>query len=127
MMVVGRAVCGVGIAVVSTSAPLYQRYVSRRPPRREPRIDGCSEISPAKERGKFVAMNHVGFVVGLAVGLWYVPHLRPAPSTDVARVGYGMTFWTGSAGDYYGWRVSILLQLLPALTFAAGLPFTPES
>lgn len=34
--------------------------------------DGCSEISPAKERGKFVAMNHIGFVVGLAVGLWYV-------------------------------------------------------
>lgn len=34
--------------------------------------DGCSEVSPAKERGKFVAMNHIGFVVGLAVGLWYV-------------------------------------------------------
>lgn len=35
--------------------------------------DGYSEVSPAKERGKFVAMNHVGFVVGLAVGLWYAP------------------------------------------------------
>ena len=30
-----------------------------------------SEISPAKERGKFVTMNHVGFITGLATGLWY--------------------------------------------------------
>lgn len=29
-----------------------------------------SEISPAKDRGRFVTMNHIGFVVGLAVGLW---------------------------------------------------------
>lgn len=43
------------------------------------------------------------------------------------RVGYGMSFWTGPAGDFYGWRVSVLLQLIPALMFAAGLPFTPES
>ncbi|SPO05550.1 related to ASD-3 ascus development protein 3 [Cephalotrichum gorgonifer] len=94
-MVAGRAICGAGVAIVSTSVPLYQ-----------------SEISPAKERGRFVAMNHVGFVVGLAVGLW---------------VGYGMTFWTGPTGDYYGWRISILLQLIPALTFAFGLSFAPES
>lgn len=92
--------------------------------------DGYSEVSPAKERGKFVAMNHVGFVVGLAVGLWYAPMcctLLREVSTDDERVGYAMTYWTGPTGDYYGWRVSILLQLLPALTFAAGLPFTPES
>ena len=29
-----------------------------------------SEIAPAKERGKFVTMNHVGFIAGMAVGLW---------------------------------------------------------
>lgn len=32
-----------------------------------------SEISPAKQRGRFVVMNHVGFVAGLALGFWYVP------------------------------------------------------
>lgn len=32
--------------------------------------DGYSEISPAKERGRFVTMNHIGFVAGLAAGLW---------------------------------------------------------
>lgn len=26
MMVIGRVVCGVGLAIVSTSVPLYQRY-----------------------------------------------------------------------------------------------------
>ena len=29
-----------------------------------------SEVAPAKERGKFVTMNHVGFITGLAAGLW---------------------------------------------------------
>ncbi|POR34775.1 Glucosidase 2 subunit beta [Tolypocladium paradoxum] len=71
-----------------------------------------SEVAPARERGKFVTMNHVGFIAGLASGLW---------------VGYGMTYWTGPTGEYWGWRVSVLIQLLPALVFAAGLPFLPDT
>ncbi|KAH7309779.1 general substrate transporter [Stachybotrys elegans] len=94
-MALGRLVMGLGVGVVSTSVPLYQ-----------------SEIAPARERGKFVTMNHVGFIAGLATGLW---------------VGYGMTYWTGPAGEYWGWRVSILLQMLPAAIFAIGLPFLPET
>jgi hypothetical protein len=31
-----------------------------------------SEIAPARQRGRFVVMNHIGFVAGLAVGFWYV-------------------------------------------------------
>ncbi|KAK5995356.1 MFS-type transporter oryC-like protein [Cladobotryum mycophilum] len=95
VMVLGRWACGLGVGVVSTSVPLYQ-----------------SEIAPAKERGKFVTMNHVGFITGLATGLW---------------VGYGMTFWNGPAGEYWGWRVSILIQFIPALIFGAGLPFLPDT
>ncbi|UNI22820.1 hypothetical protein JDV02_008674 [Purpureocillium takamizusanense] len=91
----GRWICGVGVGVVSTTVPLYQ-----------------SEVSPAKERGKFVTMNHVGFITGLATGLW---------------VGYGMTFWKGPQGEFWGWRVSILIQLLPAIVFAVGLPFLPDT
>ena len=34
-----------------------------------------SEISPAKERGKYVVMNHIGLVAGLAVAFWYDRHL----------------------------------------------------
>jgi MFS family permease len=55
MMIAGRIVSGLGVAVVSTSVPLYQ-----------------SEISPAKQRGTFVVMNHIGFTTGLAVGFWSV-------------------------------------------------------
>ena len=28
MMIVGRIICGLGIGLVSTAVPLYQRYVS---------------------------------------------------------------------------------------------------
>ena len=57
-------------------------------------------------------MNHIGFVAGVAAGLW---------------VGYAMTFWTSEQGEYYGWRVSLILQIVPALAFAVGLPFLPET
>lgn len=94
-MLGGRLVCGAGVGVVSTSVPLYQ-----------------SEVSPARERGKFVTMNHGGFIAGLAAGLW---------------VGYGFTFWSSDAGRYWGWRVSILIQLVPAVVFITGLPFLPDT
>lgn len=55
VVVMGRFVCGLGVGVVSTAVPLYQ-----------------SEIAPKDSRGKFVTMNHVGFIAGLACGLWYV-------------------------------------------------------
>lgn len=95
IMVVGRGICGLGVGVVSTTVPLYQ-----------------SEMSPAKERGKYVTMNHVGFVAGLATGLW---------------AGFFVTFWKGTAGQYWGWRMLILVQLLPSLFFAAMLPYIPET
>lgn len=47
MMVIGRIVAGLGTGVVSTSVPLY-----------------LSEISPAKNRGLYVAANQVGIVSG---------------------------------------------------------------
>ncbi|KAJ3497140.1 hypothetical protein NLG97_g2118 [Lecanicillium saksenae] len=95
IMVAGRWICGLGVGVVSTTVPLYQ-----------------SEISPAKERGKYVTINHVGFVAGLATGLW---------------AGYFITFWTGDTGEFWGWRTLILAQLAPSLAFAAMLPHIPET
>ncbi|KIW06154.1 uncharacterized protein PV09_03316 [Verruconis gallopava] len=53
MVIIGRIIGGLGIAVVSTSVPLYQ-----------------SEIAPPKQRGKLVVMNHIGLVAGLAVAFW---------------------------------------------------------
>ncbi|KAL8408184.1 hypothetical protein RB594_006832 [Gaeumannomyces avenae] len=95
MVICGRIVAGVGVAILSTSVPLYQ-----------------SEISPAKERGRFVVMNHVGFVVGLASGFW---------------VGYAMTFWDTPYGANSGWRYSFAVQFIPSAIFALGLPFLPET
>ncbi|KAK1827312.1 putative quinate permease [Podospora conica] len=95
MVIAGRIIAGVGTGIVSTSVPLYQ-----------------SEIAPPKHRGRFVVMNHVGFVAGLASGFW---------------VGYAMTFWSDERGQRIGWRVSLALSLIPAVLFLVGLPFMYDS
>ncbi|KAK8063680.1 hypothetical protein PG996_008332 [Apiospora saccharicola] len=96
MMIVGRIICGLGVAMVSTSVPLYQ-----------------AEIAPAGQRGKYVVLNHVGFVAGLASGFW---------------VGYAVTFWESTPHQVYvSWRFSSAVVLIPALIFAVGLPFLPET
>ena len=38
-----------------------------------------------------------------------------------------MTYWDSPTGQYWGWRVAILVQLLPAIIFAAGLPLLPDT
>ncbi|CAG8979739.1 hypothetical protein HYALB_00011466 [Hymenoscyphus albidus] len=95
MMICGRIVCGMGVAVISTSVPMYQ-----------------SEIAPARQRGRYVVMNHIGLVAGLAFAFW---------------VGYWMSAWKTPQGNYYGWRLSILVQFIPALTFIIGVFFVPET
>ncbi|KAI1198820.1 general substrate transporter, partial [Nemania serpens] len=96
MMIAGRIISGIGTGLVSTCVPLYQ-----------------SEVAPAGKRGKYVVLNHVGFVVGLATGFW---------------VGYGMTFWTNTDyGQYISWRFSLAINLIPSFIFGVGLPFLPET
>ncbi|KAL0469634.1 general substrate transporter [Neurospora intermedia] len=95
MVIFGRVVSGLGTGIVSTSVPLYQ-----------------SEIAPAKQRGRLVVLNHVGFVAGLASGFW---------------VGYAITFWNDSHGYLSGWRLSVSLSFIPAVFFFVGLPFLHES
>ncbi|KAL2178210.1 general substrate transporter [Thermothelomyces heterothallicus CBS 202.75] len=95
MVVAGRVIAGMGTAVISTSVPLYQ-----------------SEISPPGQRGRYVVMNHVGFVAGLSSGFW---------------VGYAMTFWNNDRGSAVGWRFSLGASFVPALIFVAALPFMRES
>ncbi|KAI0450814.1 general substrate transporter [Xylaria acuta] len=96
MMIAGRIISGIGIGMVSTSVPLYQ-----------------SEVAPAGKRGKYVVLNHVGFVAGLATGFW---------------VGYGITFWSNTPyGEYISWRFSLAINLIPSFIFGVGLPFLPET
>ncbi|KAK3381986.1 general substrate transporter [Podospora didyma] len=95
MVISGRIIAGMGTGVISTSVPLYQ-----------------SEIAPARHRGRYVVMNHIGFVAGLASGFW---------------VGYAVTFWDDSHGQYVGWRFSLAASFIPAFLFLLGLPFMHES
>ncbi|RQM07474.1 hypothetical protein DH86_00003140, partial [Scytalidium sp. 3C] len=53
MMIVGRIICGVGNALISTNVPMY-----------------LSEIAPATLRGSLVVMNHIGMTTGLSIGFW---------------------------------------------------------
>ncbi|KAI0600984.1 general substrate transporter [Biscogniauxia sp. FL1348] len=95
-VVAGRVVTGIGVGLLSTAVPLYQ-----------------SEVAPAGKRGKYVVLNHVGFVAGLASGFW---------------VGYVVTFWNSTPHDIYvSWRFSLAVILIPCFIFAVGLPFLPES
>ncbi|KAJ0168544.1 putative polyol transporter 4 [Colletotrichum tanaceti] len=43
------------------------------------------------------------------------------------RVGFFMRFWQSSVGYFWGWRLSILLEIVPALVFGLGLPWIPET
>ncbi|KAF2006049.1 general substrate transporter [Amniculicola lignicola CBS 123094] len=95
VMILGRIVCGVGLAIVSTSVPLYQ-----------------SEVAPAKHRGRYVVINHVGLVAGLAVAFW---------------VGYGLSHWETPRGTYFGWRFSMAVQFIPEILFLLGVFFCPET
>ncbi|KAF2186247.1 general substrate transporter [Zopfia rhizophila CBS 207.26] len=95
MMITGRIVCGFGLAIVSTSVPLYQ-----------------SEISPAKHRGRYVVINHVGLVAGLATAFW---------------VGYGVSHWESMRGNYYGWKLSMAVQFIFEFFFLLGVFFCPET
>ncbi|KAL2119985.1 hypothetical protein VTJ04DRAFT_6946 [Mycothermus thermophilus] len=95
MVVAGRVVAGMGTAVVSSCVPLYQ-----------------SEVAPPKDRGRYVVMNHIGFVAGLASGFWF---------------GYAMTFWDSDFGLSQAWRFSLSASFVPAFFFLVALPFMHES
>ncbi|KAF2475381.1 general substrate transporter [Lindgomyces ingoldianus] len=98
MMIAGRIICGFGLAIVSTAVPLYQRFYS--------------EISPAKHRGRYVVINHIGLVAGLAVAFW---------------VGFGFSHWESKRGNYYGWRFSMAIQFIPEFIFLVGIWLCPET
>ena len=99
MVIAGRIIGGVGISLVSTSVPLFQRFIlpssfsslsggvgRRQAPRLTLSLGllthlSYSEVSPAHQRGRFVVMNHIGFVAGLASGFWYDSCFAAAPSS----------------------------------------------
>ncbi|KAJ2899466.1 Sugar transporter STL1-like protein 8 [Zalerion maritima] len=72
-----------------------------------------AEVAPSGERGRYVVGSHVGFVGGLSLGFW---------------VGFWVAGWEDTKfARTHGWRVGLAVQFVPALVFAAGLPWTPET
>ncbi|KAF5130326.1 Quinate permease [Metarhizium anisopliae] len=119
IMALGRWICGVGVGVVSTAVPLYQRC--------EHGFDAVfSNNRGVARQGERQARHDEPRRVHRRTGLWPVyPESRLKLTRR--RVGYGTTFWTSDAGRYWGWRDSILLQCVPAAVFLAGLFFLPET
>lgn len=70
-----------------------------------------SEIAPARLRGAFGAANQLGIVFGICMAFW---------------VGYGFSFWTKGSGVDLQWRLSIIMQYVPAVIFLLGVPTLPE-
>ncbi|GJN84220.1 hypothetical protein PLIIFM63780_007776 [Purpureocillium lilacinum] len=71
-----------------------------------------SEISPARHRGAILALNQTGIAFGIAIAFW---------------TGYGYSFWNTKRGVELEWRLSIVMQFIPALVFCVGAPFLHES
>jgi len=42
-------------------------------------------------------------------------------------VGYGISHWETARGNYYGWRVSMVLQFIPESIFLLGVFLCPET
>jgi MFS family permease len=70
-----------------------------------------SEISPAHVRGAFVATNQLGIVFGISMAFW---------------IGYGFSFWDTGSGVDLQWRLSVIMQFIPAIIFLIGVPTLPE-
>jgi hypothetical protein len=56
-------------------------------------LTGRSEVAPPRQRGRYVVMNHVGFVAGLASGFWLVPSGTESGKTPSVTILTGPQGW----------------------------------
>jgi SP family arabinose:H+ symporter-like MFS transporter len=86
----GRFIGGIAIGAASVLAPLY-----------------IAEISPARNRGRLVALNQMAIVTGILVAY--------------------LANWLLSFGGASSWRWMFATAAIPAAAFFVGLLFVPES
>lgn len=105
MFVAWRIVGGLGIGLASALSPMY-----------------IAEISPAAQRGRFVAVNQLTIVIGvLAAQLVNLAIAKPvASSATLAEISAS---WNGQVG----WRWMFGSGLVPAAAFLVLMFFVPES
>ncbi|MEX0494209.1 sugar porter family MFS transporter [Raoultella terrigena] len=105
LFVAWRIVGGLGIGLASALSPMY-----------------IAEISPAAQRGRFVAVNQLTIVIGvLAAQLVNLAIAKPvASSATLAEISAS---WNGQVG----WRWMFGSGVVPALAFLILMFFVPES
>ncbi|MVT03443.1 MFS transporter [Enterobacter sp. 10-1] len=105
MFVAWRIVGGLGIGLASALSPMY-----------------IAEISPAAQRGRFVAVNQLTIVIGvLAAQLVNLAIAKPvASSATLAEINAS---WNGQVG----WRWMFGSGIVPAVAFLVLMFFVPES
>jgi len=89
-LVIARFIGGMGVGMASVVSPMY-----------------IAEISPAKIRGRLVALNQLAIVVGILLSYF----------SNWVLVDTGIN----------NWRYMLVAEILPAITFLVGLFFIPES
>ncbi|OOQ83624.1 MFS monosaccharide transporter [Penicillium brasilianum] len=94
----GRFVTGLGVGSLSMVVPLYN-----------------AELAPPEIRGSLVAVQQLAITFGIMVSFW---------------IGYGTNYigGTGDSQSNAAWLIPICIQILPAITLAAGMMlFMPQS
>lgn len=94
----GRFVTGLGVGSLSMIVPLYN-----------------AELAPPEIRGSLVAVQQLAITFGIMVSFW---------------IGYGTNYigGTGAGQSDAAWLIPVCIQILPALTLAAGMMlFMPQS
>ena len=89
-LVIARFIGGMGVGMASVVSPMY-----------------IAEISPAKIRGRLVALNQLAIVVGILLSY--------------------LSNWLLVDTGINNWRYMLVAEILPAITFLVGLFFIPES
>lgn len=100
-----RLAGGIGIGLASNLSPMY-----------------IAEISPARKRGQFVAINQLTVVIGILAAQivnWQIARNVPADATP--------TLLAGSWYAHFGWRWMFAACAIPAAAFFFLMLFVPES
>ncbi|WP_370570031.1 sugar porter family MFS transporter [Serratia sp. OS31] len=103
--IIYRIVGGVGIGLASALSPVY-----------------IAEISPAAQRGRFVAVNQLTIVIGV-LAAQLINLLIADPVATNAGQAELLASWNGQVG----WRYMFGAELVPALAFLLLMLAVPES
>ncbi|MGL4861159.1 MAG: sugar porter family MFS transporter [Enterobacteriaceae bacterium] len=105
MFIAFRILGGFAIGLASALSPVY-----------------IAEVSPASQRGRFVAINQLTIVLGV-LSAQLINLLIAQPVTSQATLAEIANSWNGQ----FGWRYMFGAGIVPALIFFLCLFFIPES